>query len=261
VRTSPTSLESDSIPALRAWDIDGLVHGFLGRIGGVSTASYATLNLGYRIGDDERAVDENWRRVQSTISDATLAKIVQVHGNKIHLATRDNLDTAPEADGIVTRERGIVLRVLSADCVPILMIDPEHRVIAAIHAGWRGVIANIADEGVRAMTSLGANPQNIRAAMGPSIGPCCFEVDSELAERFAREIEGASRHSRPGRPAKAYLDLRGIIADQLSASGLARDAINSVGPCTKCASDRFFSRRANGRQITGLQASFIGLKP
>jgi len=137
-------------------------------------------------------------------------------------------------------------------------MDTSCRIVGAIHAGWRGVIAGIAEEGVRAFDSLGAKPHEIRAALGPSIGQCCFEVDEELARRFAREVAGSDRHSRAGRPGKSHLDLRAIVTDQLTSVGLSRESIISVSPCTKCANDRFFSRRANAS--SGLQLSFIGIR-
>ena len=130
----------------------------------------------------------------------------------------------------------------------------------AMHAGWRGVIAGIASVGIRDMVQLGARVSDIRAAMGPSIGPCCFEVDAELGDRFGREIVGARNHTRAGRPGKAFIDLRAIVRDQLERAGLAPANITSVGPCTRCASDRFFSRRAAGGKTTGLQMSFIGFR-
>lgn len=234
------------------------MHGFLGRVGGVSRGPYESLNLAYWVGDDAPAVDENWRRLRAVIGDAPIARSHQVHGKSIRAVTRDNVSERPEGDGMVTSERGILLAVASADCVPILLTDTNCSVVGALHAGWRGVIAGITDEGVRAMESLGVKARDIRAAMGPSIGQCCFEVDEDLAHRFAREIEGAECHSRPGRPGKSHLDLRAIITDQLMHAGVPRESIMNVGPCTKCANDRFFSRRANAS--SGLQVSFIGLR-
>ena len=234
------------------------MHGFLGRIGGVSVGPYASLNLAYWVGDDPAHVDENWRRLREVIGDAPIARCHQVHGKTVRSVTRDNLEPRPPADGMVTVERGILLAVASADCVPILMSDGRGEVVGALHAGWRGVIAGIADEGVRAMTSLGARPNELRAALGPSIGQSCFEVDDDLAHRFAREVGGSEHHARAGRAGKSHLDLRGIITDQLIAAGLSRESIIGVGACTKCANDRFFSRRAN--PASGLQLSFIGLR-
>jgi YfiH family protein len=174
------------------------------------------------------------------------------------VVTHKNISEKPEGDGMVTAEPGILLAVASADCVPILMTDARDQTVGAIHAGWRGVIAGIADQGVLVMASLGAKPHEIRAALGPSIGQCCFEVDEELAHRFAREVTGSDPHARPGRPGKSHLDLRGIVTNQLMRAGLPRESIIDVGPCTKCANDRFFSRRAN--VSSGLQLSFIGVR-
>jgi polyphenol oxidase len=235
-----------------------LAHGFLGRLGGVSVGPYESLNLAYWVGDDRAHVDENWRRLREAIGDHPIARCHQVHGNSVRIGTRDNLAEQPDGDGMITSESGILLAIASADCVPILLANVRGNVVGAIHAGWRGVIAGIAEEGVRAMASLGAKPQAIRAALGPSIGQCCFEVDAELAHRFAREVADSDRHARPGRLGKSHLDLRAIITDQLTRAGLSRESISSVGPCTKCANERFFSRRANAS--SGLQISFIGLR-
>ncbi|MGH7865657.1 MAG: polyphenol oxidase family protein, partial [Candidatus Binataceae bacterium] len=133
------------------------------------------------------------------------------------------------------------------------------RVIGALHAGWRGIVAGIADAGVAAMTQLGAQPGRIRVAMGPSIRQCCFEVDAVLADRFEREIPQARQHRRDGRAAKAMLDLCGIAREQFVAAGVPPDSIALAGECTKCACERYFSRRAAGGATTGLQLSFIGI--
>jgi copper oxidase (laccase) domain-containing protein len=121
------------------------------------------------------------------------------------------------------------------------------------------------------MTHLGAHPSNLRAALGPSIGQCCFEVDKELADRFSTKLEENNRFSpfpqgkglgvrfsRPGQPGKAYLDLRAILTHQLERAGLAPTNITNIGPCTKCANAQFFSRRAANGQTTGLNLSFVG---
>jgi polyphenol oxidase len=243
---------------LTAWEMPELTHGFLGRLGGASMGPFASLNLAYWVGDYIAHVDENWRRLREVIGDAPIARCHQVHGKSVRIVTRGNLAERPEGDGMVTAERGILLAVASADCVPILMTDARGDAVAAIHAGWRGVIAGIAEEGVRAMTILGARPSELRVALGPSIGQCCFEVDEDLAHRFAREVEGSALHARPGRAGKSHLDLRAIITDQLMRAGVPRESIANVGPCTKCANDRFFSRRANA--ASGLQISFIGIR-
>jgi len=247
------------IARLVPWREPALVAGFLGRDGGVSTGAFASMNLSELVGDDPAHVAENWRRLHALLAPKlTFARLRQVHGNEVVVVTRGNLDHRPRADAMVTREIGIVLGIFTADCVPVLLSAPRERVCGAMHAGWRGVIAGIAGAGVRAMNSLGAAPGSIRAALGPSIGACCFEVDRELADRFVAEIPGARRHRREGRAGKAYLDLRAILRDQLIAAGVAPDAIENVGPCTRCACAQYFSRRAAGGAITGLQLSFAG---
>jgi YfiH family protein len=237
----------------------GTVHGFMGRAGGVSRGAYATFNLARWIGDDAEAVAENWRRWRANYPGLATANVAQVHGATIHRVGRGWSDRRPEGDGMVSAESGVALGVFTADCAPILLADRTRRVIGALHAGWRGTIAGIAGAGVRAMVELGARPEAIRAAIGPAIDQCCFEVDLELAERFEREIAGAAAFARPGRPGKAYLDLRGINRMLLERAGLNPDAIDEVGPCTRCANDRYFSRRAAGGAVTGLQMSFIAL--
>jgi hypothetical protein len=251
--------DSNAIPILHAWTDASVCHGFIGRLGGVSIGAFASMNLSYWVGDDERAVDTNWKLLRSVVPDLKIvARLNQVHGNVVHAATRDTAALRPPGDGIVTAEPGVALGIFSADCVPILMVDAKRKVAGAMHAGWRGVIADIADGGVRAMVALGAHRSDIRAAMGPSIGQCCFEVDAELGDRFGRDIAGAHNHVRAGRSGKAFIDLRAVTRDQLERAGLAPTNIASVGPCTRCAPDRFFSRRAAGGKTTGLQMSFIG---
>ncbi len=248
----------EPIPMLRAWD--SLHHGFLSRVGGVSADAYATLHLARWVGDDPAAVDENWRRVRPIIGEASMVvRVNQVHGRVVRIVTRANASETPPADGMIAAEPGVVLSIFTADCVPILMHDRRRAIVGVLHAGWRGIIAGIVGEGVAAMRSLGASASDIRAALGPSIGQCCFEVDATLAERFAREMPGAAARTRDGRPGKAYLDLRGIVHDQLEREGVRAGNVTNVGPCTRCAAEQYFSRRAAGGAVTGLQMSFIGL--
>jgi YfiH family protein len=254
-----SSLDSSRVEIVRAWPDASICHGFIGRSGGVSTGAFASMNLSYWVGDDERAVDKNWERIRREVRELELvARLNQVHGNVVHAATRDTAGLRPAGDGIVTAEPGVMVGIFTADCVPILLVDSKRKIAGALHAGWRGVIADIADAGARSMVQLGARASEIRAAMGPSIGQCCFEVDAELGERFGREIAGARNHTRAGRPGKAFIDLRAVVRDQLEHAGLVAANIASIGPCTRCASERFFSRRAAGGKTTGLQMSFVG---
>lgn len=237
-----------------------VIHGFVGRLGGVSRGLYESMNLSHLVGDDPSAVDANWERLRSSLPQGlSFVRLKQVHGNAVHVVTHRDAAERPEGDGMVTDQPGVVLGIFTADCVPILMAAADRGIVCALHAGWRGVIGAIAENGVGAMEEMGADRAKIRVAMGPSIGPCCFEVDAGLAERFADEIPGSERHARAGKPGKAYLDLRGIVRDQLIAAGVPAANVANAGPCTRCASDKFFSRRAAGGITSGLQLSFIGL--
>jgi polyphenol oxidase len=214
------------------------------------------------VGDDPQAVADNWEQLRGTLPESIVfSRVNQVHGNAVRVVTHADVTTRPRADGMATREPGIILGIFTADCVPVLMVSRRPQVACALHAGWRGVLSGIAANGVRRMEELGTATSAIRVALGPSIGPCCFEVDAELAGRFVREIPGSARQSREGKPGKAFLDLRGIIRDQLVEAGVPAHAITNPGPCTRCASDQYFSRRAAAGLTTGLQMSFVGFTP
>lgn len=245
---------------LQARNLNGVNHGFMSRLGGASAGAWASFNLSQSVGDDPTAVRINWEKWHAAYPGMRVAWLKQVHGNSIREIRPDHDGEQCSGDGMVTASRGIALGIFTADCVPILMVDEAREIACALHAGWRGTLADIAPAGVRAMVALGARPYAIRAAMGPAIGSCCFEVDADLAERFARSISHARSCTRSGNPGKAFLDLRAILRGRLEDAGLAPDAIVSVGPCTRCATDRYFSRRAAGGATTGLQMSFVGFE-
>ena len=248
------------MPVLRvpAWEaIPHLVHGFLGRRGGVSRGPFAELNLSDRVGDLPETVDENWQRASRETGGLRRAYIQQVHGE--HVVTVDDLNMdAGEADAAVTQRASIALGVLTADCVPILLVAPQHHVVAAVHAGWRGTLAGIARRAVQHIErTLGARPADLRAALGPSIGGCCYEVDRGIAEAIEQAWGAMCGAVRPDAGAKARVDLRRVNATILERAGVPPTHILNVGPCTRCTTGEYFSHRgANGR--TGRQWSFIG---
>jgi polyphenol oxidase len=190
-----------------------------------------------------------------------LVRARQVHGTTALAVGSGSASPAGEADALITTEPGVAVAVATADCVPILLVAQERPVVAAVHAGWRGTLADIAPQVVdRFRREHGVPAGEIRAALGPSIGGCCFEVEREIAERFAASFgDGIWRAWRDGRPGKGTLDLREVNRQRLVAAGLRADAVQRVGPCTMCGGGPFASYRAEGPRA-GRQLSWIGLE-
>lgn len=238
----------------------GLLHGFLGRRGGHSTGSYAGLNLSFRVGDDVAVVKDNMCDMKKAVGihDARIITMKQVHGNNVIEVKDRNIKEAGEADGMYTAEREVYLGVLTADCVPILFVAPAHRVVAAVHAGWRGTLAGIVAKTVRSFRDhYGLEPRSIEAALGPAIGACCYEVKEDvsrpLMERWG-ELATPFVHERSG---KTFVDLKGLNAAILQSAGVPMEQIHQLGPCTSCTPSEFYSYRRE-RKETGRQISFIG---
>lgn len=239
------------------WEtIPGLVHGFLGRHGGVSRGDCASLNLGRRTDDVPAAVGANWARVRERFRNIDIVTMRQVHGTRV-----ERVCTAGEecqaTDGLVTNAPGLALGVLTADCVPILMVAPAARVVLAVHAGWRGTVAGIVPEAVRvAQREFGLDPAALHAALGPAIGGCCYEVGVEIGADLERRW-GVMPDAWQGGATRGMLDLRRTNRNLLMASGVPAGQIAEVGPCTACSADAYFShRRSNGR--AGRQLSLVG---
>lgn len=227
-----------------AWERFGwLRHGFTTRSGG-GTSVYAAsgelgkLNLGYTREDDAEIVRRNRALVAAALGCARLTTVRQVHGAHVVVAAAP----AEEADGILTAEPGLALGIMTADCVPVLLVDTRLRVVGAIHAGWRGTAAGIAAEAVEAMRrEFGSRAQEVVAAVGPSIGPCCYAVGEEVRGRFAADLFAGSR-----------LDLWEANRRQLVGAGV--EDVTVVGECSACARlggrRKYFSHRAEGG-VTG----------
>lgn len=236
----------------------GLRHGFFTRLGGASEPPYASLNLGDSVGDDARAVAENRRRSFAALGfdAAQVVTPYQVHSTVVARVGRADGGRIVEAtDGLVTGEEGVALFLRFADCVPIVLYDPEHRAIGLVHAGWRGTLGGIAAEGVRAMQAhFGSSPARLWAGTGPAIGPCCYAVSAELADEFRRRF-GPAVLSRTASGAP-HLDLPTANAIALREAGVSR--VEQAGLCTACHVDEFFSHRKEGGR-TGRLGAFIGL--
>ena len=241
-------------------------HAFTTRYGGVSRGEFASLNLGSNRGDDPEAVRENYRRVCALmgagIDDCAVTK--QVHGSAVRVVTKADrhvcMSTVPyEADGLVTNERGLPIMCFIADCVPALLCDREHSVIAAVHGGWRSAVADILGETVKKMCALGARPENIHAAMGAAIGRCCFETDDDVPQAVEKYLSGQTggRFDRRA-DGKTMVDLRAANAVRLRQLGLKAENIDISPECTMCSHEKYWSHRyTKGRR--GSQAAAIVL--
>ncbi len=235
------------------------LHGFPERSGGISTGHRESLNLGYRWGDDASNVDENHRRVAAQEGYAVEELVVSkhVHGTAVW-RVGEPLPEPPEFDGLVSDRPGVVLGAFAADCVPLVFADPEAGVCGAAHAGWRGTVKRAAVNVIERMKECGATEGAIRVVLGPSIGPCCFEVGDEVTQEFRAAFPGVDGLVVDG-PKKQHVDLRRATRAQLEGVGVGPSHIDDAPPCTKCTPERFFSYRRQGR-ATGVHMGFIGLR-
>ncbi len=222
-------------------------HGFSTREGGVSHGNgLDTLDLGM---GDEKDVTENRRRFASALGSdiSNMFSAKQIHSNIIEAVTKSDLGRHFECDGFVTNEKELLLTVKVADCVPILLSD-ENGVIAAVHAGWRGTVSGIAVNAVKKMISLGASAENIKAAVGPCIHSCCYEVDIPFVNAVKKAEYGNELLSfiiPSEKEGKFYADLTEMNRHLLVSAGVKEDNINICPVCTSCESNIFFSHRAS----------------
>lgn len=279
--------ELDILQILEWQEILWLRHGFSARANGMSVAyGGQSLNLGWTKEDDPSVVRENRRLLVETISGNDLArtkwKLVtarQVHENQVvRIEAEDafagRLETPEgkavlEGDGLVTDRPGVLLGAGTADCVPVLVVDPRRRAVGAFHAGWRGTAARIAEHGVETMRrEYGSSPEDLLAAIGPSIGACCYTVGEEVREKFVAEFPYGAElfHASKGpdetTPA-IRVDLWEANRRQLLDAGLPSEKITIVGECTACTRDlsgkpRYFSHRAQAGR-TGRMLNVIGI--
>lgn len=213
------------------------------------------------------AVLENRQRLVHSVCGRSvpLAVLRQVHSDRVLKASRDLLPDPPQGDGWVTCEPDLLVAIQTADCLPVLLVDPQQRVVAAVHAGWRGTCQRIAAKAVRRMqTDFGSHPRNCLAVVGPAIGRCCYEVGEEVVEAFTQEFARSERllfETTSGKGTRANsqcLNLAEACRYQLLDAGLTAENICTGGPCTACETDRFFSHRAEAGKA-GRMMSMIGI--
>ncbi len=240
-------------------------HAFTTRLGGVSTGMFASLNIGAQRGDTAENVTKNLQILADELGfdPQKLICTRQTHSDIVRVVTAENYlgidhHDYPESDALVTAQPGVALRVFTADCTPILLHDPVTGAVGAAHAGWRGTAADIAGKTVRAMAeNFGAKPENIRAAIGPNIGGCCFETDADVPQAMLAALgEVAKTHIRTQND-KYYVNLKEINAEFLRRAGITHIEISDA--CTKCESHRFWSHRITGKN-RGSQGAIIVCK-
>jgi YfiH family protein len=242
-------------------EADGIQHGFFLRTGGVSEGIYASLNCGRGSNDSRSRVEENRSRAASAIgaSPDMLIGPRQVHSAVAVIAEAAwTPGTAPEADAIVSNVRGIALSVLTADCAPILMADAKAGVIAAVHAGWKGAKAGVLESAIKEMLRLGARPENISAAIGPTISQDSYEVSPKFQAAFVLDGERNLKYFSQQPGARPHFNLPAFVKDKLLQSGVTN--ILDTGMCTYKNESILFSYRRTchrsepdyGRQISAI---------
>lgn len=246
----------------------GIPHGFTTRLGGVSEGIFSSLNLGANRGDDPARVRENYRRVCAAlgVDGGKLVFSSQVHGDVVRAVTPADagkgLDRRVDydADGLITDVPELTLVVFGADCLTILLCDPVRRVIAAVHAGWRGTALGIAAKAVEAMArDYGCERENILAAIGPGISKCCFETGEEVPQAMTAALgEEALPYMTEVGGGKYKVDLKGLNTLWLSHSGILTTKIDISPDCTLCRPDKYWSHRYTKGE-RGSQAALISL--
>ena len=247
----------------KSWLAVGIQHGFFARRGGVSSGAYDSLNGGIGSNDDRQLVRQNRARAAAALGlDASqIAGLYQIHGPKVVAA---DPDSRPEADGLVTRQCGLGLMILTADCVPVLLADSKAGIVAACHAGWRGALAGILEATLAAMQEKGAQLADISCRIGPAIAGASYQIGPDMQAALLAGDPQAGRRLTPDPAAdgKYLFDLPGFVADRAGRAGLAD--IADCGCDTYSDSDHWFShRRATHQAVpdTGRLMSVISLTP
>lgn len=243
------SVKADALEYLVAEGIS-VPHGFTTRLGGVSSGSLSSLNIGIHRGDQWENVLKNYEILGNTLNFdiKNLVLSHQTHTDIVMTVGKAQTGSGlfgpelPECDGLITNEPGVALAIFTADCTPVLLHDPVTGAVGAVHAGWRGTVASIAGKAVEAMTrEFGTNPADLRAAIGPNIGVCCFETDADVPNAI---LEAFGEEARPfifPKGEKYYVNLKEINALVLRRAGVKHIEISTE--CTVCQCHRFWSHR------------------
>ncbi len=230
---------------------------FSERSGGISPAPFNSLNLGHNIGDKSKNVEANIAKLmEMTGFSGRPHQAMQMHGVEHLICSGTGSLHSRQADILISNEPGTPIAVRTADCLPILMADPVNRIVAVVHAGWRGSAAGVVIRAVEQMLKMGAGEKHIHASLGPSISPCCFKVGDDTAGILKESVAGAEKaivYSPEPHP-----DLTAINLLQLKEAGVTEDHIETLGICTCCHPERFYSyRRDHG--MTGRHLAVVAL--
>jgi YfiH family protein len=247
-------------------ECDFLTHAFCTRLGGVSEDDYDSLNISFKEGDFESRVLQNWHRLAMAFAipmDQFLT-LNQVHGNDIFIIKPSgdyySSSEALDYDAIVTSRTNLAVCIKTADCVPVFIVDRIKKIIAVVHAGWKGTALEITAKVVRLfIEKYCSSPQEILTAIGPSIGQCCFEIDTPTANAFFEQKNNEAFLFPGARPNKWMLDLAEANHRQILNCGIPEANIDVSDLCTSCRQDLFFSHRGSGG-ITGRQVNFMMIK-
>ena len=262
--------ELDGVRALvcRPLEQDGFVNGFSTRQGGVSDMPHDALSLAGFHDDAAENILENRRRFLKLFPGRwSLAGCWQVHGADVRVVNsvaeakpaEDHSGETIYCDVIVSNADGVLAGVKTADCVPILIGDPQTRSFAAVHAGWRGTLATAVVAGVnRLADAYGARAEDLRVAIGASAGPCCYEVGSDVIDAFTSRFADGAKLFTPTRPGHAFVDLITANRDQLVSIGVSAERIHVLPLCTMCRTDLFFSYR-NEKKLQGKVGRLMGV--
>lgn len=220
------------------------------RSGGSSAAPYDSLNLSFNVGDEPAVVTANRARVAAElrVHAGDVVWMDQVHGSGVAVVAEHPAGPVPAVDALVTRHPNVVLAVLVADCVPVLLADSAAGVLAVVHAGRRGLAAGVVPATLAAMAELGADPADMTALVGPSVGPCCYEVPAQMRAEVAALVPDTAASTRSGTPA---LDLPAGVVGVLRRAGVRR--LSRSGVCT-AENPAYFSHRRDG--VTGRFAGY-----
>jgi YfiH family protein len=238
---------------------DEVIHGVFTRLGGVSPSPYDSLNVGHFVGDDREAVETNHDLICQALGlsrgDITAAQ--QVHGSQVTLiGPEDRGQVIPAADALIADAPGVALMLRFADCLPVLLYDPIHQAIGLVHAGWRGTVGGIATKTALAMVeAYGSRPADIMAGLGPCIGPCCYQVGTEVIEPVKANFNHWQELLQPQGNGSLHFDLWEANRRQLAELGVEEMEVMQL--CTACRTDEFFSHRAEGGH-TGCFAVVLG---